>query len=385
MAKAFQIASGPRVRFGRGEAAHVGEEAKSLGMSRPMLVTDPGLAASGALDSLLKGLKSASPDYAFYDQAEANPTDASILRAGNFYKERGCDGFIAAGGGSSMDTAKAALAIIANGGVPSDYYGRGKATKPGPPLITAPTTAGTGSEVTSSSIVTDTKLKIKTVLADPSLFARVAVVDPALLAKLPSHIAAGAMMDALTHAVESIGSPNSNPWTEALALRAIACIGDHGRAYVDDPSDPEAADAVSMAATLAGRAFTNTGLGIVHSLAHPLGAYHGLHHGTANGIFLPPVMEFNLPAMRESYARMAPLLVRPDKRGDAAQTAEAAIEAVRELNRDIGIPRTLREADVVNEDLDVLAKDAAESHQVHTNPVPSTQEDMKRLLLEALE
>ena len=236
-----------------------------------------------------------------------------------------------------------------------------------------------------SAIVTDTALKIKTVMADPSLFAKVALVDSALLARLPSHIAAGAMMDALTHAIESIGSPASSPWTEALALQAIAFIGEHGRIYVDDPSDPEAADAVSLAATLAGRAFTNTGLGIVHSLAHPLGAYHGLHHGTANGIFLPSVMEFNLPAMRETYARMAPLLARPDQREGAARTAETAIAAVRELNRDVGIPGTLREADVVGEDLDVLAKDAAESHQVSTNPVPSTREDMKRLLSEALE
>ena len=329
---------------------------------------------------MLKGLEDSSLDYAFYDQAEANPSDTSILAARDFFSENGCDGFIAAGGGSTMDTAKATLAVVANGGVPSDYYGRGKATKPGPPLITVPTTAGTGSEVTMSSIVTDTELMIKTVLADDSLFAKLAVVDSALLARLPSHIAAGAMMDALTHAIESVGSPASNPWTEALAFESIARIGAHGRAYVDDPSDPEAADAISLAAMLAGRAFTNTGLGIVHSLAHPLGAYHGLHHGTANGIFLPPVMEFNLPVMREAYARMAPLL-----KDGAPQTAEAAIDAIRELNTDIGIPGSLRAADVVNEDLDVLAKDAAESHQVTTNPVPSTQEDMKRLLLAVLE
>lgn len=385
MTKTFQIASGPRVRFGRGETARIGEEARAAGLSRPMLVTDAGLAASGALDSLAEALQGASVDYRFYDGAEANPTDASILRAREFFQQNGCDGFIAAGGGSCMDTAKATLAITANGGAPSDYYGRGRATKPGPPLITVPTTAGTGSEVTSSAIVTDTTRRIKTVLADPSLFARLAIVDSCLLAKLPSHIAAGAMMDALTHAIESVGSPHSNPWTEALALRAVACIGDFGRAYVDDPSDPEAADAISLAATLAGRAFTNTGLGIVHSLAHPLGAYHGTHHGTANGIFLPPVMEFNLPVMREAYARMAPLLAPPEEREGAARTAETAIEAIRALNRDIGIPRTLREADVVNEDIDVMAKDAAESHQVHTNPVPADQQDMKRLLLATLE
>ncbi len=380
MVKPFQIASGPRVRFGRGETVHIGEEAKGLGIARPMFVTDPGLASSGALDTVLKSLEEAVLDYQFYDQAEANPTDTSIIGARDFFSEHGCDSFIAAGGGSTMDTAKATLALIANGGVPSDYYGRGKANTPGPPLITVPTTAGTGSEVTMSSIVTDTKFMIKTVLADDTLFAKLAVVDSALLARLPSHIAAGAMMDALTHAIESVGSPNSNPWTEALAFQSIAHIGEHGRAYVDDPSNPKAADAISLAAMLAGRAFTNTGLGIVHSLAHPLGAYHGLHHGTANGIFLPPVMEFNLPAMRETYARMAPLL-----KDGAASTAEAAIDAIRELNTDIGIPPSLRAADVANENLDILAKDAAESHQVTTNPVPSNQEDMKRLLLAVLE
>ncbi len=385
MVKAFQIASGPQIRFGRGEVVRVGEEARNLGLSKPMLVTDPGLASSGVLHSLMEGLESTSIEYQFYDQAETNPTDTSIMKARDFFTQHGCDGFIAAGGGSTMDTAKATLSIVANGGAPSDYYGRGKATKPGPPLITVPTTAGTGSEVTSSAIVTDTALKIKTVLADHSLFAKVAVIDSTLLAKLPSHIAAGAMMDTLTHAIESLGSPNSNPWTEALAFQAITYVGERGRAYVNDPSDPEAADAISLAATLAGRAFTNTGLGIVHSLAHPLGAHHGLHHGTANGIFLPPVMEFNLPVMRETYARMSPLLVPSEKREDTTHTAQTTIEAIREINRDIGIPATLREADVVNEDLDVMAKDAAESHQVNTNPVPSTQEDMKRLLLAMLE
>ena len=243
MVKAFEIASGPRVRFGRGEVTHIGEEAKGLGMAKPMFVTDPGLASSGALDSVIKGIEDASLDYQFYDQAEANPSDTSIIAARDFFNQNGCDGFIAAGGGSTMDTAKATLAIVANGGVPSDYYGRGKATKPGPPLITVPTTAGTGSEVTMSSIVTDKKLMIKTVLADDSLFARLTIVDSALLAKLPSHIAAGAMMDALTHAIESVGSPSSSPWTEALAFQSITYIGKHGRAYVDDPSDPEAADA----------------------------------------------------------------------------------------------------------------------------------------------
>ena len=380
MGKAFEIAAGPAVWFGRGEAGRVGAAAKRLGIGRAMLVTDPGLAASGALGPVLAGLADESIDHAFYDQAEANPSDASILAARDFFCAQGCDGFIAAGGGSTMDTAKAALALAANGGVPSDYYGRGKATRTGPPLITMPTTAGTGSEVTMSAIVTDTARQIKAVIADPSLFARIAIVDPALLAKLPRPIAAGAMMDALTHAVESVGAPASNPWTAALAFAAVEKIGQHGRAYVDDPADAAAAEAVSLAATLAGRAFTNTGLGIVHSLAHPLGAHHGLHHGTANGIFLPHVMAFNLPVMRAVYAQMAPLLDP-----GAPRTAEAAIDAVCALNRDVGIPGSLRAADVVNADLEVLAKDAAESHQVQTNPVPATREDMKRLLQAALE
>lgn len=385
----FQIASGPRVRFGRGEVSAIGEEVKALGMKKPLLITDSGLAGTGVLNPLLDGLKAAGVDFAYFDRAEPNPSDASIEKARDFYGDNGCDGMIAAGGGSSMDTAKASMGIIAMGGVPRDIYGFGKVTKTPPPLITVPTTAGTGSEVTLSAIVTDAKLKIKAVLASPGLFAKVTIVDPGLLAGLPPHMAAGTMLDALTHAIEAMGSPKANPWTDALCYQAIEYIGRYGRAFVKDRANPTAADRISISSTWAGYAFTNVGLGIVHSLAHPIGAYHNAHHGTVNGIFLPHVMAYNLPAMEEKYARIAPMLQNPERPqtipSDPKGAAEAAGGLVRDLCRDLDLPITLKEVDVTLEHIDVMAKDAAESPQAFTNPVPANEAEMKDLFLQAME
>jgi alcohol dehydrogenase class IV len=386
----FQMAAGPRVRFGRGEAIFTGDEAKALGMKRPMVLTDPGVAASGSLDPVISGLQKSGLEYFLYDEVEADPSDESMTRAKEAYEANGCDGLIAAGGGSSIDTAKSAGVLIENGGLIHDYFGFGNVPKPPPPIITVPTTAGTGSEVTCSAIVTDTARRVKAVMASPIMFARVAIVDPGLLAGLPGPIAAGTLMDTLTHAIESMGSPKANPWSRTLCLQAIAHIGKYARRFAADPSDPESADPISISSTWAGHCFTNTGLGIVHSLSHPVGSYHHVHHGTSNAIFLPPVMLFNLQAVREDYARIAPLLQPPDElsRIDPADEAapQAAIHSVRALVKDLGIPANLREAGVPgDEHFEIMAKDAAESPQVATNPVHATEEDMRALLHAAMD
>ena len=378
----FDIASGPKVIFGRQSVLKLGEECTKLGMNSPMVLTDPGLKSSGAIDVVFESLEKSKINFQLYDKVEANPSDISIINANNKFIETGCDSFIAAGGGSTMDTAKAVSVLFANGGKLSDWYGIGKIFKSSPPLITIPTTAGTGSEVTNSSIVTDTELKIKTTVRNDTMFAKLAIIDSSLLAKLPRELAAGALMDALTHSIESIGSPKSSPWTEGLANQSIQLIGRYAREYVIDRSIEESADAISLAATLAGRAFGNTGLGIVHSLAHPLGAYHELHHGTANGILLPPVMKFNLPKMKKKYAEINTLLSKDSKDSKSQnelEQAEDAIKKIDELARDIEIPKTLRELDITDKNIEVMSKDAVESNQVKTNPVPANKEDLKKL------
>lgn len=381
MIQPFRIASGPRVRFGRGEAAFVGEEARALGMNRPMLLTDPGLAAAGVLAPVAEGLKSAGMEFCLFEQAEPNPSDGSIPVAKEFYESNGCRGMIAVGGGSAIDTAKAMGTLLENGGKISDYYGADKPAKRVPPFITVPTTAGTGSEVTRASIITDVERGTKASIHSDNLYADLAVVDSSLLATLPKYFAAGALMDALTHAIESLGSTRANPWTHALCMQSIALIGESARRFVEDPADPDAADPLALAATLAGRSFTNTGLGIVHGLTHPVYNFFGGHHGTTNGILLATVMQFNLPAMREKYARMAPLLAGAGTPPDA----EAAIEGVRALARDIGIPSSLGAVGMKEEYLDRMAADAAESPTVETNPVPAGVEDMKKIYVELLE
>ena len=377
----FRMSAVPRVRFGRGEAASIGAEAKSLDMNRPMLLADPGLSGAGVLDSVTEGLDAAGVEYRLYEEVEPNPSDPSIMRAQAFYEANQCSGIIAVGGGSAIDTAKAMGALLANGGKISDYYGADKVEKSIPPFITAPTTAGTGSEVTRASIITDIELGTKSSIHSDALYADVAVVDSSLLATLPKFFAAGALMDALTHAVESLGSPRANPWTQALCFQAVGLIGQNARRFV---ADPDAADPVALGACLAGASFTNTGLGIVHGLTHPVFNFFGGHHGTTNGILLAPVMRFNLPAMRETYARLAPLLANPEEGADDTQDAELAVERVRALADDIEIPESLAAIGAEMEYLDRMAHEAAASTTVATNPVPADAEDMKRIYLELM-
>ena len=380
----FRMSAVPRVRFGRGEAASIGDEAKSLNMTRPMLLADPGLSGAGVLGPVTDGLDAAGVEYRLYEDVEPNPSDPSITRAQAFYEANDCSGIIAVGGGSAIDTAKAMGALLTNGGKISDYYGADTVEKSIPPFITVPTTAGTGSEVTRASIITDIERGTKSSIHSDALYADVAVVDSSLLATLPKFFAAGALMDALTHAVESLGSPRANPWTQALCFQAIGLIGRNARRFVADPSDPGAADPLALAACLAGASFTNTGLGIVHGLTHPVFNFFGGHHGTTNGILLAPVMRFNLPAMRDTYARLAPLLANPEEGADDAQDAELAIERVRALADNIDIPESLAAVGAKEEYLDRMAHEAAASTTVATNPVPADPEDMKRIYLELL-
>ena len=380
----FRMSTVPRVRFGRGEAASVGAEAKRLNMTRPMLLADPGLSGAGVLDSVTEGLDEAGVQFCLYEDVEPNPSDPSITRAQAFYEANDCGGIIAVGGGSAIDTAKAMGALLANGGKISDYYGADKVEKSIPPFITVPTTAGTGSEVTRASIITDIERGTKSSIHSDALYADVAVVDSSLLATLPKFFAAGALMDALTHAVESLGSPRANPWSQALCFQAIGLIGQNARRFVANPADPDAADPLALAACLAGASFTNTGLGIVHGLTHPVFNFFGGHHGTTNGILLAPVMRFNLPAMRETYARLAPLLANPDEGADDTLDAELAIERVRALADDIDIPESLAAIGAKKEYLDRMAHEAAASTTVATNPVPADAEDMKRIYLELM-
>ena len=190
-------------------------------------------------------------------------------------------------------------------------------------------------------------------------------------------------MDALTHAIESLGSTNANPWTETLCYEAIGLIGKSARQFIENTGDPDAADSISLAATLAGASFTNTGLGIVHGLTHPVFNFFGGHHGTTNGILLAPVMTFNLPAMRQKYSKLAPLLADPVKptsvNTDNPDAAEAAIESVRALASDIGIPPSLGAIGMKEEYLDRMAVDAAKSSTVLTNPVNADEQDMKKI------
>ena len=321
--------AGGEVLLGRGALA--GLPARLHAGLRPMIVTDAGVAGAGILARLVDALQAAGVEHAIFSEVRADPDIATVERALALARAAGCDAVIGLGGGSSLDAAKA-LAARLSSPVTLRAYGDGlPVAAPIVPLYAVPTTAGTGSEGTRVSVITDPELHEKMAIRGEALLPRLAILDPELLATLPRRVAAACGADALTHAIEAVVSRNADPLSDALALGAIDLLRRHLPRFVESPADGEAAERCLVASHLAGRAFAQAGLGLVHSLCEPLGTFCKVEHGLACALLLPHVMEFNLPAARAGYARVAAAL-------GAAETGDAALPALRALFAELGLP-----------------------------------------------
>jgi 4-hydroxybutyrate dehydrogenase len=376
-----------KVVFGAGAVNHVPEAARGLQVKRPLVVTDAGVEKCGLLGRLTASIESAGFKWSIFDRVEGNPTEASVVPGVEIYERECCNGVIAMGGGSAIDAAKA-IRLKTTHALPLDHYddlkdGSERITNNLPPMIAIATTAGTGSEVGRSTVITLKATGRKTVIFSPHLIPNIAIEDPELTLGLPPHLTAATGMDAMTHNLEAYLSKGYHPMCDAIALAGVELVSKHLRTAVHHGNDLEARTQM-MAAAMMGAVAFQKGLGTVHSLAHPLSTVAGLHHGLTNAVLLPHVMRFNLPVAGDRLARLAQALGADLRSLSPEQAANAAISAIERLNADIGIPKRLRDAGVREEMIPVMVPKAMEDGCHLLNPRTTSEHDMEALYRAAL-
>ena len=366
--------------FGAGARENIASEAKARGFKKALFVTDKDLMKFGVAAKVTEILDREGMAYEILDDVKANPTIENVQNGVEKFKAAGADYLIAVGGGSVMDTAKA-IGIIINNPEFADVRsleGVADTKNKCVTIIAAPTTAGTAAEVTINYVITDVQNKRKMVCVDPHDIPMVAVVDSDLMASMPKGLTAATGMDALTHAIEGYITAGAWEMSDMFELKAIEIIAKNLRSAVN--GCPEGREGMALGQYIAGMGFSNVGLGIVHSMAHPLGAVYDTPHGVANAIILPTVMEYNAEATGEKYRDIAKAM---GVEGVDAMTLEearkAAVDAVRKLSADVGIPATLTEVGVKEEDIDFLADSAMADPCTPGNPKKPTKEDVVAL------
>lgn len=363
--------------MGIGAHKELGSRIKTLGAKKPLIVTDKGITKSGLTQQIVDLVrKDAGLEPVVYDETIPNPTDKNVHDGVDVYKKNGCDMIITLGGGSSHDCGKGIGIVAANGGSIKDYEGIDKSTKSMPPFIAINTTAGTASEMTRFCIITDTSRKVKMAIVDWRVTPTIAINDPLLMMGMPPALTAATGMDALTHAVEAYVSTIATPITDACALKAIELVAKNLRAAVANGGDMVARDNMAYAEYLAGMAFNNASLGHVHAMAHQLGGFYNLPHGVCNAILLPHVERFNMIAKMDRFGDIAKAMGEHIEGLSPRVAAEKAIEAIKTLSRDIGIPSGLTELGVKEKDLRIMAENAQKDACGLTNPRCPSLEDV---------
>jgi alcohol dehydrogenase class IV len=369
--------------FGVRAVEKVREAVKELNVSNALIITDKGVINTGLVDALMKELSSTTVKTSIFDEAEPEPTVESIEKAVKYLKEiKDVNFIIAVGGGSVMDTAKCANVVAMNGGSILDY--EDDIENPRPirkllPLIAVPTTAGTGSEASIWAVFTDTKRKLKTGTADPKLIADVAILDPNMTKTMPPTLTAATGMDAFTHAIEAYVSTYANPITDAFSIQAIKLIAENLRTAVEDGENMEARTNMILASFMAGSAFSNSSLGIVHTMAEALGGFYRISHGITNTLILPHVMDFNLSANVEKFMKIAEFMGEDVKGLDVNKASKKSVSAVKELSRDIRLPQTLREVGVKREDFPALVEMTFKWANESGNPREVSKKQLREL------
>jgi len=351
----FSVYQPTRVVFGDGTVSELGLECKRLGIERAIIVTDRVMRER--TDVVARVEKALGPRLGGVYDGVIPDTGVEVIDDGaRLAKERGCDGLVSVGGGSAIDTAKGMAIVMTEGGSIRDHQGASRLSRRQTPHIAVPTTAGTGSEVSLYIVVKDARAHEKMHFMDDRIIPDAAILDPSVTLAMPAQLTAATGMDALTHAIEAYTSVNKNPVADGLALQAIKLIARFVPAAVATPSDKIARGQMLIAANIAGLAFNSTGVGLVHAMAHVVGARHGVHHGTANAICLPHVIRFNADELGSCYRDVAEALgVDARDLGDE-MAGEAAAQAVAQLNTRIGLPPRLRDVGVPEGDLDACAE-----------------------------
>ena len=366
---------------GKGAINEIATEVKGRGFKKCFVCSDPDLLKFGVTKKVTDVLENASIDYEIYSQIKPNPTVENVQTGVAAFKASGADCIIAIGGGSSMDTAKAIGIIIENPEFEDVVSLEGVAPTKNKcvPIIAVPTTAGTAAEVTINYVITDVSKNRKMVCVDPKDIPVVAVVDPDMMSSMPKGLTAATGMDALTHAIEGYITKAAWELSDMFHLKAIEIISKSLRGAVENTA--EGREGMALGQYVAGMGFSNVGLGIVHSMAHPLGAVYDTPHGVANAIILPTVMEYNAPATGEKYRDIAKAMgVEGVDAMSLDEARKAAVDAVKQLSKDVGIPADLKDI-VKPEDVDFLAQSAYDDACRPGNPRDTSVEEIKQLYL----
>lgn len=380
MINLFEFVLPTKIRYGAGMLKSLGEELRLLKAKKVMIITDKGLVKAGMTEKITNILEGEGMTFIIYDEIEANPKDYNVEACAKIAGAESIDTLLAFGGGSPIDAAKAAAILAKQGGKVRDYQEKGKIKDNCLPLITIPTTAGTGSEITFSSVITDTKEKFKFTLKSTAIAAKTAIIDPELTLTVPPIVTAATGIDALTHAIEGYTANCTEPIAEALGLYAVEYIASNIVEAVTNGGNIEARDNMMMGSLLAGLSFSHADVASVHCMAEALGSIYDAPHGMCNSILLPYVMEYNLSDTVYKYARIARAMGIEEK--DDFEAAAKGIDHIRRLSKKVGLPG-ISSLNIDSHDFELLAEMSFKNGSNSSNPKKITKDEYLMLFKKA--
>ena len=379
----FSFTIPQNIKFGAGTLDLLPDLAKELGKSKGYIISGPHLNKIGMVAKCRKALKNAGMESECFTETEGNPSTDTVVKATEGFKKSKADFIVAFGGGSPLDVAKAVAVLATYGGNIVDYEGAGKVMGPVVPMIAIPTTAGTGSEVTAFSVITDHSRNYKLTVVSNYLLPAYVILDPELIATVPANTAAACGIDAMVHALEAYISKAASPFSDIFAREALRLIGGSIRDYVADRSNPAACESMMVGSLFAGIAFSHARLGNVHAMSHPVSAYFDVPHGVANAILLPTVVDFNKDAADPEKYRYIYGCISKDMGADINFTPDMLATEIRMLNYELGILPTLSDIGVTSDKFEQMADDAMKSGNIQCNPQFTMKNDILKLYEQA--
>ena len=379
----FSFTIPQNIKFGAGTLDLLPDLAKELGKSKGYIISGPHLNKIGMVAKCRKALKNAGMESECFTETEGNPSTDTVVKATEGFKKSKADFIVAFGGGSPLDVAKAVAVLATYGGNIVDCEGAGKVMGPVVPMIAIPTTAGTGSEVTAFSVITDHSRNYKLTVVSNYLLPAYVILDPDLIATVPANTAAACGIDAMVHALEAYISKAASPFSDIFAREALRLIGGSIRDYVADRSNPAACESMMVGSLFAGIAFSHARLGNVHAMSHPVSAYFDVPHGVANAILLPTVVDFNKDAADPEKYRYIYGCISKDMGADINFTPDMLATEIRMLNYELGILPTLSDIGVTSDKFEQMADDAMKSGNIQCNPQFTMKNDILKLYEQA--
>ncbi|MFR8346358.1 MAG: iron-containing alcohol dehydrogenase [Mediterraneibacter gnavus] len=379
----FSFTIPQNIKFGADTLDLLPDLAKELGKSKGYIISGPHLNKIGMVAKCRKALKNAGMESECFTETEGNPSTDTVVKATEGFKKSKADFIVAFGGGSPLDVAKAVAVLATYGGNIVDYEGAGKVMGPVVPMIAIPTTAGTGSEVTAFSVITDHSRNYKLTVVSNYLLPAYVILDPDLIATVPANTAAACGIDAMVHALEAYISKAASPFSDIFAREALRLIGGSIRDYVADRSNPAACESMMVGSLFAGIAFSHARLGNVHAMSHPVSAYFDVPHGVANAILLPTVVDFNKDAADPEKYRYIYGCISKDMGADINFTPDMLATEIRMLNYELGILPTLSDIGVTSDKFEQMADDAMKSGNIQCNPQFTMKNDILKLYEQA--